>query len=667
MNPLPTCLLYSRDAQFTQRMKGFLTATASVRHFDDIEKLVGFLDRTSDLVLLYDVRGEGSRDALPQLVQTWPNTVVVAMGKLGTDPLHDIGHVSLYAVEDIDVDRHRLQALVARAIDHVALAHENRTLKTEAARAVAERLAPKPEVSRETHLLPSRRFPGALGHFDNVDKVLENLVEGVAGSFMVARAGIFCQTRDGQRYRLRAGLRCLEDSSQAEYDEQDPLVRWLKLNGYMVTRANLEHVRDPKSRKLLAEILDLLGAEVIVPLQARQWLLGWLFLGHRSTGLPFENSHLESLMIMAEHVSTMMENALLYEQVAVQKTLAETLLHSMPTSIVAVDNEGTIRWFNNAAQQVFDLAPDKVLNQRIETLGSRLTDMLRRALNNEIPEHPVEWVDAGSKRTLAVQTRRLMDRTNCLGAVALIQDVTIERMLEEKQEQIERTAFWTELAASMSHEVRNPLVAIKTFAQLLPERYDDQEFRKEFSKIVSDEVVRLEKIIEQINEFAHPRQLAFEPLDIREPIQKGLDSALQKHSEKGVWVDTAIAEELPPIVGDNAALAECFTHLIDNAIEALSSHDNPRIVLSAKPYQDGDVAAGVAISVQDNGGGIPAAIRNKVFSPFCTTKARGMGLGLPIVKRTIVDHDGRVCLESGDKGTCITIVLPADHKKKEKP
>ena len=515
--------------------------------------------------------------------------------------------------------------------------------------------------------LPARYFPGAMRRFDNVEAVLESLVEGVAGSIKVARAGIFCKARDCGMYKLRAGLRCLEDTKALEFGDRDPLVRWLTLHAHLVCRANLDHIRDATARLMLTQTLDAIGAEVIIPLQARERLLGWLFAGHRSTGLPFDEPQLENLMVMAEHVSTTLENSLLYEEVAIQKTLAETLLHSMPTGIVAIDEEGVIRWFNSAAQQILEVAPDKVLNQRIEVLGSRLADVLRRGLSEEIPEQPAEWVDSRTKRTLSVQTRRLVNNKLCLGAVGLIQDITVERMLEEKEEQLERAQFWTELAASMSHEIRNPLVAIKTFAQLLPERYEDSEFRDQFSKIVTNEVDRLNKIIDDINQFAHPRKLEFHPIDIRRPIKRGLDMALQGDAHSGMWVDTAIDEKLPQVSGDEKALAECFGHIIANAMEALARHANPRIVLSAKEYRDGEILSGVEISVQDNGRGIAPELKSKVFSPFCTTKARGMGLGLPIVKRTVIDHNGRVCVESSEKGTCVTIVLPAAKMKPSEP
>jgi nitrogen fixation/metabolism regulation signal transduction histidine kinase len=235
--------------------------------------------------------------------------------------------------------------------------------------------------------------------------------------------------------------------------------------------------------------------------------------------------------------------------------------------------------------------------------------------------------------------------------------------LRQKQDLVDRAAFWADLAASMSHEIRNPLVAIKTFAQLLPERFDDADFRKEFNEIVVGEVDRLDKIITQISDFAHPPDLTLKPIDVRSPVKKGIEIARSRFGVNGgVAVETSLPNDLPKVLGDETALAEAFAHLVVNAAEASSGKNKPRITLAAKPLRQGKKSGGVVVTVQDNGKGIDAELRDKVFSPFCTTKPRGMGLGLPIVKRTVFDHNGRVDIDSTSRGTLVSIVLPASSK-----
>jgi signal transduction histidine kinase len=236
--------------------------------------------------------------------------------------------------------------------------------------------------------------------------------------------------------------------------------------------------------------------------------------------------------------------------------------------------------------------------------------------------------------------------------------MTPEESLRQKQELLDRAAFWTDLAASMSHEVRNPLVAIKTFAQLLPERFDDPDFRRDFNEIVVQEIDRLDLIITQINNFAHPPELHFKPLDLRAPMRRAVELVRARSVHNGFSIETTLPDDLPPVVGDETALAEAFAHLVANAAEATFGRPKARITLTAKPVRDGGRTSGVVVTVYDNGRGIAAELKDKIFSPFCTTKPRGMGLGLPIVKRTVFDHNGRVDIDSNPHGTSVSVLLP---------
>jgi two-component system, NtrC family, sensor histidine kinase AtoS len=663
MSVASICVLYTQDADLARRIKAFLRTMALVRHVTDPNRMEAVLQQNSPAVILMDLRAKECRDLLEQLEQDWPESLVIALGALRSEPLREAEQSGIYAAEDLQLDRHRFQTLVGRAFDHLKIMQENRDLREQSHyRPSAEQPRRAEPVLERAYgpSLPLLRFPRVFRRLDNVEGLLASIVEGVADAAGVTRVGIFSRIRQGDRYRLRAGLRCLPETNEIEYHERDPLVRWFELHGHLVSRANLAHIAAQNQRPLLRRALDSFGAEVIVPLYARGQIIGWLFFGHRITGLPFDYSDLESLMILAEHVSTVLENALLYEEVTLQKTLAETLLKSIPPGIVAIDEEGIIRWFNLPAESILGLKTSDALNRPVEAVGRRLSTMLRETLEAKANLPPRQWIDPNTRRSLSVEARRLLDQHTPLGAVAVIHDLTAEENLRQKQDLVDRAAFWTDLAASMSHEIRNPLVAIKTFAQLLPERFDDPEFRKNFNQIVVQEIDRLDKIITQINAFAHPAELKMRPLDIRTSVKRGLELARSKFRVNGgVAVETELPANLPKILGDEGALAEAVAHLVANAAEAVTEQKKPKIILSAKPIHDGSRASAVLVTVQDNGHGIAPEMREKVFSPFCTTKARGMGLGLPIVKRTVFDHNGRVDIDTSTNGTAVSIALPA--------
>jgi PAS domain S-box-containing protein len=663
MSAAAVCILYTQDPDLARRVKAYLRTMAAVRHVTDPNRLEAVLQQNSPAVVLMDLRAKDCHDLLDLLERDWVESLIVALGAPRSEPLREAEQSTIYAAEDLQLDRHRFQALLGRAFDHLRLMQQNRDLREQSyygpAMEPVRRPAPMMEGLPTASRLPLR-FPRVLRRLDNVEGLLASVVEGVADAAGVTRVGIFSRIRPGDRYRLRAGLRCLPETNEIEYDERDSLVRWFELHGHLVSRTNLAHIASQNQRPLLRRALDTFGAEVIVPLYARGQIIGWLFFGHRVTGLPFEYSDLEALMALAEHVSTVLENALLYQEVTLQKTLAETLVKSIPAGIVAIDESGTIRWFNPPAESILGVKTSDVLNRPAEAVERKLAAMLRETLDARTNPPARQWIDPNTRRSVSVETRRLVDQNTPLGAVAVIHDLTAEEDLRQKQDLVDRAAFWTDLAASMSHEIRNPLVAIKTFAQLLPERFDDPDFRRNFNQIVVQEIDRLDKIVSQINAFAHPAELKMRPLDIRTPVKRGLELARSKFRVNGgVAVETELPSNLPKVLGDESALAEVVAHLVANAAEALTEQKKPKITLSAKPIREGGRDSAVLVTVQDNGRGIAPEMRDKVFSPFCTTKARGMGLGLPIVKRTVFDHNGRVDIDTSDSGTAVSIALPA--------
>jgi len=662
MTPAPVCILYTQDAELVRRARAFLRTTSQMRHVSDPDRLEPVLQQVGPSVLLVDLRSKECRELIDQIQNERSDVLIIALGVAQSETLREAEQFGIYAAEEIGLERRRFQALLGRAFDYLKVSQENRDLR--------ETSTLTPEVSRQRETrhqtveairaLPSLRFPRVLRRLDNMD----TLVEALADAAGVSRVGLFSRTRKGELYRLRAGLHCLPEAEELEFGERDPLVRWFELNAHLISRANLSRTQDQRQRNLMRRTLDMFGAEAIVPLYARGSITGWVFFGHRVTGQLFEDRDLEGLTMLAEHVSTILENALLYEEATVQKTLAETLLKSIPPGVVAVDVDAIVRWFNPPAERILGLSGTEALNKPVEAVGNRLAAFLREALDSKTPLPPQQWIDNNTRRSLSVETRQIADNGSPLGAVAVIQDLTEQESLREKQALLDRATFWTDLAASMSHEIRNPLVAIKTFAQLLPERFDDAEFRKEFNQIVVSEIDRLDKIITQINNFAHPPELVFKPIDVRSSVKKGVEIARSRYGINGkIELETSLPSNLPRVLGDETALAEVFAHLLANAAEASADRSNPRITLSAKPVREGEQPAAVVVTVRDNGTGIAPEIKEKIFSPFCTTKPRGMGLGLPIVKRTVFDHHGRIEVDSTSKGTQVSVLLPATGGK----
>ena len=285
--------------------------------------------------------------------------------------------------------------------------------------------------------------------------------------------------------------------------------------------------------------------------------------------------------------------------------------------------------------------------------------MLMQRIEDDSVDDEFDWNDPRTKRSLSVLTRKLEAESKCIGSIAILRDRTHERKLRVKEEEVERASFWTELAAAMSHEVRNPLVAISTFAQLLPERYSDPDFREKFSELVRSEISRLNGMVDQISDFAEAPTLNFEMSSIADIIHQSIRSITATPIADGVLIEASVAENLPQVRCDRSSLTECFLHLIQNAVESVAKAQYPAVHVSAvlSDTEEGDSM--IKVDVMDNGVGIENEIREKIFSPFCTTKARGIGLGLPIARRTVRDHGGKLSVQATQKGTSIEVLLPA--------
>lgn len=284
-----------------------------------------------------------------QAATTFPRTVVIAMGVRRSDPMLEAESLDLFAAEPLELEGPRLQATVRRAVAYLRVVAENHALRGAMPAPAAPAAPASPEPASASVPSPAMPFSDAIRHFDNVEAMFQSVVEGVAHFAHVSRVGIFALSNRDTHFRFRAGTKCLPGTRERTRSGQDPFVRWLVRHAHAVSRHKLPYTTDADERVMLLDVLESLGAEVIIPLHGRDRVIGWLFVGHHVTGVPFEQADIENLVSLAESVSLILHNALLHEEVTLQKTLAETVLHAIPVGIVAADADGVIRWFNDAA------------------------------------------------------------------------------------------------------------------------------------------------------------------------------------------------------------------------------------------------------------------------------------------------------------------------------
>jgi signal transduction histidine kinase len=231
----------------------------------------------------------------------------------------------------------------------------------------------------------------------------------------------------------------------------------------------------------------------------------------------------------------------------------------------------------------------------------------------------------------------------------------------------DRLASLGTLTAGLAHEIRNPLVAIKTFTHLLPERIDDQEFRDKFLQIASGEVDRISSLVTELLDFARTSDPKLEMENINIILDGMILLVSTEANKKQINVDKIYDSNLPFVQIDREQMKQVFLNILLNAIEA--TPEKGKITVGTRAFLKPGGEPYVQIEFTDTGSGIPQDELEEIFNPFFTTKKTGSGLGLSISNQIVQDHKGYIDVESQvGKGSSFFVNLPVnqEHPKRRK-
>ena len=284
---------------------------------------------------------------------------------------------------------------------------------------------------------------------------------------------------------------------------------------------------------------------------------------------------------------------------------------------------------------------------------------------------PIERLTVAARRIEAgdLQYRVFIRRDDEIGSLATAFDQMAERLMQRDKElkesqntlrRADRLSSLGLLTAGLAHEIRNPLVAIRTFTQLLPERYQDAEFREGFQGLALKEVDRICGLLNDLLSFARPSRPNVAEENMNDVVN-GIARILETEAkEKGVEITRDFGLNLPRVWIDREQMKQVFMNLILNAIQAM--REGGSIFISTRLIsrdEAGHSGQFVQVEVRDTGIGIPAENLDHIFDPFFTSKDEGSGLGLSISHQIVQEHGGYVTVESKvGVGTTFFINLP---------
>jgi len=356
---------------------------------------------------------------------------------------------------------------------------------------------------------------------------------------------------------------------------------------------------------------------------------------------------------------------------------AADILKNIRSGIVTVDASGGLVYANPAASQLLGLRLDDHLGSRVIETISGAAPELARALERAARDGTRT---SRAEGTISVRDRRFpigLNTTSSEGegdaasatATAIFQDISDQKRLDTLHARAERLEAVAELSASLAHEIKNPLAAIRSAVETLARSPRTNADERTLADLIVRESDRLSRLLSEFLDFARVRVARVAAVDLA-AVARGAASLAAAHPDRPDDVEVVCvgANEGFVVEGDEDLLHRAVFNLALNAVQA-SPHGG-RVRVELAPLSMDQVPAGVsfdlggvALRVSDDGPGIPAEIRDRLFDPFFTTKPGGSGLGLSIVHRAIEAHSGFVFVDSDDRGTRVTVLLPSHQSE----
>ena len=471
----------------------------------------------------------------------------------------------------------------------------------------------------------------------DLKRLLTFITDTVARSTEAEGAAVYLRYEDG--FRCATATR-RHDGSHFDAPERAPRAVVQALDRLQEPVLCDEVARDTASveQTELAERLTRANWSLVLPVISEDGVIALIAMGPKLSGDPFYPQDLDLLMTLANQAGIAIKNARLYAQVVLANEYIENIVATIESGVVAITAAGQIAMFNRAAERLTGRTADSVKGQPVGTLAPCLSEpLLASVADGQARTNPeIELAGPDVVRPVMCTTSPLRDpEGGVLGAVAVFSDLTPLKELEVERRRAERLAYFEVLASGIAHEIKNPLVAIKTFTQLLPRRSSEPQFVGEFGRIVGREIQRMERVVDRLRTLAYPGRRPEHAVDVRMPLGEALEFMQATFDEKRITVGASLGDAPCRVLGDHQNLEQLFLNLLMNAHEATPPGGDLRVAVTREANQ-------ITVTVADTGPGIAPELLERIFEPFFTTKQRGSGLGLAISAGVAQAHGARL-------------------------
>jgi len=447
---------------------------------------------------------------------------------------------------------------------------------------------------------------------------------------------------------------------RVEFRETSSILRLLESEPYTHFKDDLARF---SSREIINSVITEMqqyDAEIVIPINFRNRTIGAVLLGAKDEQTSFSNTERRMLNVLASYTGIFIETMELAASLRESRSYQQSLLEGLPSGVIAVDDQDRVIVFNQEAERITGLKKENVLNHPYENvIPQKLQKLLKELFQNrtEFRDMEIEMGKNGTVVPIRVSGSCFYSPGgSLLGCQLIFSDISQLRILQRQLERNERLASLGILAAGIAHEIRNPLVALKTFSQLLPEKFYDQEFRSNYARVVIPEIERIDKLVDQLLVFAKPAPAKKEKINLVSVVESTLMLIETQKKFSNISFIKEYSDDTIEVMADPEKIKQALLNILLNSADALEDRENGFIKLRLENGKDN-----VFIRIQDNGCGISEENLKKIFEPLFTTKPDGTGLGLPIVNEIIAQHNGSINIESKQGvGTTVTVILPVN-------
>lgn len=340
------------------------------------------------------------------------------------------------------------------------------------------------------------------------------------------------------------------------------------------------------------------------------------------------------------------------------------LVENSPEMIHSVNRERLFIGVNKTELNILGYSLEEMLRMRLE-------DIVTEEYKDQVMKHIEKVIHEGWSKTEArfiAKNGKIIDVEINASALydpvtnqfvrtrAFVRDVTELRRLQTELVQSEKLALVGKMSSAVAHELRNPLVPIGGFANLIFKRLGDESPLRKYAGIIVREIDRLEKLLHNILYFTKDKRPELKPCNLNDIINDLLFFYKDTFEEHNIGLSIDLSPELPLVSLDHSLIKQALINVIINAIQAMEA--GGVLTVESRLKRGRDTLSAVVI-VTDTGPGIPNEIMDKIFDPFYTTKIRGLGLGLSLTRGIVESHGGEIKVESAEgRGSTFTIVLP---------